>query len=195
MWVESTFHPRVRWGRWTPGFLIVLGAFLAFLAVGLDASIALASNLALLHGVLDAVPYGIVLLDVALMGFLVPIGLFLVLCGIALHLRAHRPPGRSLAFRTVLSGAGLHLAAGLILGVLNVSLELLPPEVFTVDLVRTLVILMFIGTVGAALGLFVAFCGIAALVRQAPAPVDGRPGLRARRPLGKSISRQAPSAR
>ncbi len=195
MWDEAA-SPALLWrSRWTPGRLIVVGAFLGFLAVGLDAAVGLASNLALLHGALDAVPYGIVLLDAATTGFLVPIGLFMVLCGIALHLRAQRPPGRSVAFRAALSGAALHLAAGLILGVLTVSLDLLPPEVFTVDLVRNLVLLLFVGTVGAALGLLVAFCGIAALVRQAPAPEAGRPRVRVRSPLGKSIYRRAPSAR
>lgn len=194
MWDEDA-APARRSARWTPGWLIVVGAFLGFLAVGLDAAVALASNLAFLQGVFDAVPYGIVLLDSVVMGFLVPIGLFLVLCGIALHLRAHRPPGRSLAFRAALSGAGLHLAAGLILGVLNVSLDLLPPEVFTVDLVRNLVLLLFIGTVGAALGLLVAFCGIAGLVRQSAAVETGHPRAPVRSRLGKSIYRRAPSAR
>ncbi len=179
--------PWVRWGRWTPARLIGVGAVLGFAAVGLDAAVALSSNLALLQGVLGAVPFPIVLLDTAMMGFLVPAGLFLVLCGIALHLRAQRPPGRSLAFRGALSGAGLHLTAGLLLGVLNVSLVVLPSNVFSIDLVRTLVLVLFVGTVAAGVGLLVALCGIAALVRQGAGVGDGGIGVRPPASPGKTI--------
>ncbi len=185
----------VRSGRWTPFRMIVVGAFLGLLSAGLDAVVTVVSNLGLLRGVFDAVPYGIVLLDEAMLGIAVPVGLFLVLCGLALHLRSHRRPGRSRSFHAALGGATFNLAAGLLIGVLHLLIDLLPPELFTLDLVRNLVLVLFVGAVAAALGLFIAFCGLAGLVQEAPAGEAGPPPSRVRAPRGKSIYRVVPSVR
>lgn len=159
---------------------------MVFGSVALDAVVSLRSNLALLEGTLVSIPYGLVIVDAVMKGFLVPIGLFLVLCGIALHLRSTRPPGRTLALRAALGGAGLNLAAGLLLGVVTFSLDLLPPEIYTVEFLRDLFLVFFAGTVAAAAGLLIAFCGMAALARS--------PHVNAI-PPGKSIYRGVPSAR
>jgi hypothetical protein len=187
--------PRVNWGRWTPARLIVLGAAFGFGAPAFHAAISLSSDLSLLQGVVGSVPYEAVLLDAGLMGTLVPVGLFLVLCGIALHLRAQRPPGRSAAFRAALGGAFLNLAAGLLLGLLNLSVDVVPLDLFTVPVVRDLVLALFAATVTAAVGLLVALCGLAALVRQEPVAGEARRLHRFRLRRGKSIYRGAPSAR
>lgn len=185
----------VRRRRWTPARLIVLGAVLGFGPVALDAAVSLSSNLAFLGGVIGAVPYGLLLLDAALMGLMVPVGLFLVLGGILLHLRSLRPPGHSRSFRAGLGGAEVNLAAGLLLGVVNFSLYVLPPELLTADFARNVVMVLFLGTVAAAAGLLIAFCGMAALVREEPLPRTIPVVVRVRAPREKDIYRDAPSAR
>lgn len=193
---RSAAVPSRLWrGRWTPFRLIVLGAFLGLLSALADAGVTLASNLGFLHGILDAVPYALVLLDEALIGVAGPVGLFLVLCGLALHLRSYRPPGRSRSFRVALGGAGLGLAAGLLLGVVHLSVDLLPPEMFTVGLVEDLVLVLFAGAVAAGVGLFAALCGLAGLAREAQVEQAGPPGNGLRLRRGKSIYRAVPSGR
>ncbi len=172
--------------------MIVLGAVLGFVAVAIGAALSLSSDLGLLAGNLDAVPAVIDLLGTALAGLLAPAGLFLVVCGVLLALRAAQPPGRSRPFRVGLGGAGVNLAAGLFLGVLNFALNVLPPELFTVDFLRSMLIVLFLGAVAAGAGLLVAFSAIAALVREEAAD-ETPPAVRVRPARGKSIYRGAPS--
>lgn len=181
-------------GHWTPARLLVLGAVLGFGPVVLDASVALDADLALLGGAGGSLPGGLLLLDAALTDLLVPVGLFLVLCGIVFVVRSTRPPGRSSAFRAAFGGAGFNLAAGLLVGVLRFSLELLPPELITIELLRNAVTVLFLGTVAAAAGLLVALCGTAAMARN---PADRRTprAVRVREARGKTIYRGAPSGR
>lgn len=181
--------------RWTPARLIVLGAALALGPLVLDATVSLDSSLAFLSGTLTGLPFWFFLLDVALAGLLVPVGVFLALCGVLLSVRQLRPRGISLGFRAGLGGAGMNLASGLILGLLNLSGYLLPLELLTVDFVRSEVIVAFVAAVGAAVGTFLVFCGIALLVREAPVAQPRRRGARVRVPRGKSIYQRAPSAR
>lgn len=187
--------PRARTGRWTPARLIVLGAVLGFGSAALDASVALSADLSLLAGILSTVPGWLFVLDAALADLLVPVGFFLVLGGLLLAVRSARPPGRSRAFRAGLGGAALNLAAGLLLGVVNFSPYVLPPELLTVDLLRNVVMVLFLGAVVAGAGLLVALCAMAAIVREEPAPGPAGMGVRVRTPRGKSIYRGAPSAR
>ncbi len=191
-WRPSDLMPRV---RWTATRLIVLGAVLGFAPAVLDASFSLNSTLAFLDGRFSGLPFWLVVLNAALLGFLVPVGLFLTLCGILLAERSFRPPGFSRAFRAGLGGAGVNLAAGLMLGVLNLVGYLFPREMMTVDFVRTEVVVAFVAVVAAALGLFLGSLGIAVLLKDEPSVgAQGRP-LRVRVRRGKSIYRRVPSAR
>jgi hypothetical protein len=160
----------------------------------LDAVLTLNSSLAFLEGSPNSAPYGLVLLDVALMGILVPVGLFLVVCGIIIAFLATRPP-RPRAFRLSLAGAGINLAAGLLLGVLNLSAFLLPAEYLTVGFLQNAAIAVFAAEVAAAVGLLLALFGIALIVYEGSTtrPEDMTRAVRMRR--GKSIYRDAPSAR
>ncbi len=168
---------------------------MGFGAAAFDAAVSLNANLAFLAGSAGGASPGLLLLDAAVTGFLVPLGLFLVLCGITLHLRALHPPGRSRAFHAALGGAGLNLMGGLGLGVLGLSLDLFPPEMFTLGLLRAAVIVIFGLSLLAAAGLLVAFCGMAALLRSRSPTAAMRPATRIRAPRGKSIYRGVPSAR
>ncbi len=170
-----------------PARLIVLGAALAFAPLVLDAVLSLDSSLAFLSGTLAGTPYWLFLLDVALMGFLAPVGLFLALCGVLLSVRQLRPQGLRLAYRAALSGAGVNLAAGLMLGLLNLSQYLLPLEFLTVDFIRSEVIVAFVATVAAGSGIFLVFCGIAILIREAPVPRALRLAARVRMPRRNSV--------
>ncbi len=129
---------------------------LAAIPVLLDAGVTLAAKLAVLSGSLNATPFWLVLLDAALVGLMVPVGFFLVVCGILLAVLASRPP-RPRVFRAALGGAGTSLAAGL--------------------------------------GTLVAFCGIAASLRDERALRLETTGIRIRPARGKSIYPRAPSAR
>ncbi len=175
--------------------MIVLGAALSLLPTLLDAGLSLNSTLSFLDGRLSGQPTWLVLLDASLVGLLVPVGLFLALCGILLAVRSLRPAGPSGAFRAALGGAGINLAAGLMLGLLNLSGYLLPLEFFTVDFVRSEVLVAFAAAVAAGVGLFLAFLGIAALLREQPAPHAIRRATRLRVRRGKSIYQRVPSAR
>lgn len=187
--------PRARMGRWTPARLIVLGAVLGFGSLVFEASVVLSENLSLLAGAFSTLPGWLLVLDAALVDLLAPVGFFLVLCGILLAVRSVRPPGRSPTFRAGLGGAGVSLAAGLLLGLVNFSLFVLPPELLTMDLLRNVVWVLFLGAVAAGTGLLIALCSMAALVREEPVPGSGRVAVRVRAPRGKSIYRGAPSAR
>ncbi len=188
----SDLLPRVRWSATR---LIVLGAILGFAPTVLDASLSLNSTLAFLDGRVSGLPFWLVALNAALVGLLVPAGLFLLLCGILLAVRSFRPPGFSRAFRAGIGGAGVNLAAGLILGMVNLVGYLVPLEMMTVDFIRTEVVVAFVAAVAAALGLFLASLGIALLLKGEPfARAQGRT-LRVRLRRGKSIYRRVPSAR
>lgn len=184
-----------RLGRWTPARLIVLGAVLGFGPVVLDAAVVLVSNLAVLEGTLSPVPYAVVILDAALLAVAAPVGWFLALSGLLLYLRSRHPPGRSRAFRAGFGGAAINLAAGLQLGLLNFSLYLLPPELLTLEFLRNVVLVLFLSSVVAGAGFLLAFLGMAALAREAPAADSDARAVRVRMARGKSIYRRAPSAR
>ncbi len=181
--------------RWSATRLIVLGAALGFAPALLDASLSLNSTLAFLDGRFSGLPFWLVVLNAAFVGLLVPVGLFLTLCGILLAVRSFRPPGFSWAFRAGLAGAGVNLAAGLMLGMLNLVGYLVPLELMTADFVRSEVVVAFVAAVAAAFGLFLASLGIAVLLKDEPvARAQGRT-LRVRVRRGKSIYRRVPSAR
>ncbi len=168
--------------------MIVLGAALGFGAVAADASVSLASDLAVLAGTLGSFPAWAGLRGAALAGLLAPTGLFLAVCGILIALRSHRPPGRSRAFRAGLLGASVNLASGLVLGVLNFTLDVLPPALFTTGFLRSAVVVLFLAAVAAGAGLLVAFSGVAALVREDPSE-EIPAAVRVRPARGKSMSR------
>lgn len=186
--------PGPRWGRWTPARLVFAGAVLGAIPVLADAAVTANANLALLAGSLDATPYWLVLLNAALLGLLVPVGFFLVVCGILLALFASRPD-RSRPFRAGLGGAGVSLAAGLLLGLLNLAWFLLPSELLTSTLLRNLVYASFAASVAAGLGTLVAFLAIADAVRDPSRSPSGLRALRVRQPPGKSIYEASPSSR
>lgn len=193
--MEEDAARSLRFGRWTPARLIALGAVMGFGPTLLDAGVTLGADLALLSASLDFPPYTLALLDQALATFLVPVGLFLVLCGVLLSVRSHHPFGRRMVFRVALGGAGLNLAAGLVSGILKLALLLLPAQLATVGLFRDVVVGLFVGAILAAAGLLVCLCGIAAVARE-PDPSDAtRPTTRLRERLRKSIYRFDPSAR
>lgn len=169
----------------TPARLIVLGAALAFAPLVLDAAVSLDSSLAFLSGNLTGIPYWLFLLDVALTGLLAPAGLFLALCGVLLSVRQLRPQGLPLAYRAGLSGAGVNLAAGLMLGLLNLSQYLLPLDFLTADLIRSEVLVAFAATVAAGSGIFLVFCAIAVLLRSEPVTLVRRRGTIIRMRRGK----------
>ena len=146
----------------------MLGAALAFGPLVLDAVLSLESSLAFLSGSVAGIPYWLFLLDVALTGLLAPAGLFLALCGVLLSVRQLRPQGLPLAYRAALSGAGVNLAAGLMLGLLNLSQYLLPSDFLTAEFIRSEVLVAFVATVAAGSGIFLVFCGIAVLLRSEP---------------------------
>ncbi len=184
--------PRV---RWTSTRLIVLGAVLGLVPTVLDASLSLNSTLAFLDGRSAGLPFWLVVLNAALLGLLVPVGFFLALCGVLLTIRTLRPPGRSVAFRVGLGGAGINLAAGLMLGMVNLTGYLIPLELLTVDIVRSEVLVAFVAAVAAGFGLFLSFLGLAALLRDEPVMEAHRRGILVRVRRGKSIYQRAPSAR
>ncbi len=194
MAVAEAGSGRIPWGRWTPPRLIAVGALLAAVPVVLDAAVTLSSNLAVLSGALNGTPFWLALLDATLVGFLIPVGFFLVLCGILLAVLASRPP-RPRVFRIGLGGAGVSLAAGLLLGMLNLSWYLLPVDVYTLDFLRNLALTGFVASLAAGLGTLVAFCGIAAAVRPEPLARSEGTAVRIRAARGKSIYEAAPSAR
>ncbi len=194
MWPEPRLSEFLR-VRWSATRLIVLGAALGFAPVLLDASLSLNSTLAFLDGRFSGLPFWLVVLNAAFVGLLVPVGLFLTLCGILLAVRSFRPPGFSRAFRAGLAGAGVNLAAGLMLGMLNLVGYLVPLELMTADFVRSEVVVAFVAAVAAAFGLFLASLGIAVLLKDEPvARAQGRT-FRVRVRRGKSIYRRVPSAR
>ena len=175
--------------------LIVFGAVLALGPIVLDAVVSLVSNLAFLSATLTGIPFWFFLLDVALAGLLAPVGVFLALCGVLLSIRQLRPWGPSLGFRAGLGGAGINLAAGLVLGLLNLSGYLLPLDFLTVDFVRTEVLVAFVASVAAGLGTFLVFCGIALILRPVPVTRPRRRATVVRIRRGKSIYQRVPSAR
>lgn len=183
-----------RWGRWTPARLVFLGAVIGAVPVLVHAAVTLGANLVLLAGSLEPTPYGLVLLDDALLGILVPVGFFLVVCGILLALFASHP-SRSRPFRMGLGGAGVSLAAGLLLGLLNLAWLLLPSDLLTWAFLRNFVYASFAASVAAALGTLVALLAIAAAVRDVSPSPPGSRALRVRQPLGKSIYEASPSGR
>ncbi len=172
--------------------MIVFGAALGFGSVLLDALVTVTTNLAILAGAFNPVSYGVVVVNAAMTGILAPVGLFLVLCGIVLAIPP-RFPWRPRAFRAALGGAGLNLAAGLLLGVLNLSAYLLPPELETASFLRNAVLTGFAASVAAGAGLLFTFVGIAWLVRGEPHSAVARRAVRVRRK--KSIYEGAPSSR
>ncbi len=194
MMAAETVPQRLRWGRWTPPRLIVLGAVLVAGPILLDAAVTLGANLAFLAGSLDTTPFWLALLDAALVGLLVPVGFFLVVCGILLAVLASRSTRRR-TFQAALGGAGVSLASGLLLGVLNLTWYLLPLEYYTVDFLQSLSVAVFVASAAAGVGTLVAFCGIAASVREETHARTDRAALRIRLPRGKSIYRGAPSGR
>ena len=168
--------------RWTPARLLWVGAFLGAGPALLDAAGTVASNLDFLNGSPAPLPYGFVLLDVALVGLLVPVGLFLVLTGILLAAAAWRPPRRRV-FRAALAGAGTALAAGMLLGLLNLLWFLLPLEFETVTFLENLTLAVFAARVAAALGTLVVILGIAESIAPAALPRRRRKAMRIRTPL------------
>lgn len=189
----DTAAPRTALG--TPARLIALGAALGFGPAVLDATLSFSSNLALLGGTLGAVPYDAFLLDVALVGLLVPVGFFLALCGIMISLRMLRPPGPRRAFWIGLGGAGVNLAAGLIQGVLNLSVYLMPAALLTVSFLRSLVVTSFVATVAEAVGLMTVLGATAVLVARDPVARPRHRGARLRLRRGKKIYQAVPSGR
>ncbi len=174
--------------------MVVLGAVLGAAPVLLDATVTLGANLAILAGSLEPAPYWLVLVDAALLGLLAPVGFFLVLCGILLALFALRPTMRR-PFRMGLGGAGVSLSAGLLLGLLRLSWYLLPAEFETLAFLQNLSVALFVAGAAAGVGTFVAFCGIAAILRGAPMPSLPLRGVRVRSPPEKSIYEASPSGR
>jgi len=100
-----------------------------------------------------------------------------------------------LGFRAGLGGAGINLAAGLVLGLLNLSGYLLPLDFLTVDFVRTEVLVAFVASVAAGLGTFLVFCGIALILRPVSVTRPRRRATVVRIRRGKSIYQRVPSAR
>lgn len=185
----------VRASRWTPFRLLIVGAGLGLFSLLLGASLATASTLAFLSGELDPVPVWLFLVNVAVVGILGPVGLFLVLCGIAFSILSLRPRPRSRTLRIALGGAGLNLAAGLLLGILNLSLYLLPLQFGSREFLKTVIVVSFLATVVSGAGLLLAFSGIALAARDTSThrPSPARPFGQPRR--GKSIYRGDPSGR
>lgn len=185
-----------RKGGWTPRRLIVVGAALGFGAAAENALVTFGANLAVLDGTVASFPYGaLLLLDAALTAIAVPVGFFLVLCGLLFFVRSRAAPGPSPWFRASLGGAGVALSAGLLVGVLNFTLSVMPPELETLAFLRNIVVTMFAASLAGAVGLLLALCGIAALASRDASPGAGAARAAGRAPRGKDIYPGTPSAR